>query len=123
MANQWPEFDKLPKQKSIRSILLEEGHGVSDRTGNEIRFLVESLPYDDGGFIHRCFLLADKIGYRYPLLRVMQVGLDYPVKVVADAFPQDTAAGNEAELRKALGIVFQSDPVKKVVPQLLEMVA
>jgi hypothetical protein len=123
MTNQWPEFEKLPRQKSIRGILLEEGNGVSARTGDEIKFVVETQPHGSGGFMHRCFLLADKLGYRYPLMRVIQEGLDYPVSIVADAFPQEAVVGNEADFRKALGIVFQSEPVKKVVPQLLEMVA
>lgn len=63
------------------------------------------------------------MGYRYPLLRVVQENLDYPVTVVADLWPQGAAAGNEAELRKDLGLVFQSDVVTKVVPQLLKLVS
>jgi hypothetical protein len=123
MSNQWPEFDKLPKTPTVRSILLAEGNGVSERTNGEVRFVVESEPSGQGGLLHRCLLIVPKVGYRYPLLRVVQDQLDYPVTVVADVWPQGTTAGNEAELRKALGKVFRSDAVKKVVPQLLELVS
>jgi hypothetical protein len=43
--------------------------------------------------------------------------------LVADIWPKGAAAGNEAELRKDLGLVFRSDVVKKLVPQLLELVS
>ena len=122
MSNQWPEFDKQPKVKTVRSVLLEEGSGVSERTDNEIRFVVESEP-SGKGFVHHCYLLVPKVAYRYPLLRVSQDGLDYPVTLVADVWPQGTAAGDETELRKALGLVFRSDAVKKLVPQLRELVS
>lgn len=123
MSNQWPSFDTLPRTKSVRSVLLEEGSGVSERTGGEIRFVVESESSDNGEILHRCFLVVPKVGYRYPLLRVVQDTLDYPVTVVADIWPKGAHAGNEAELRKDLGLVFQSDNVLKVVPQLLELVS
>lgn len=123
MSNQWPEFDKLPKTQTVRSVLLEEGTGVSERTNGEIRFLVESEASGKGSFVHRCFLFVPKVGYRYPLLRVIQDNLDYPVTVVADIWPQGATAGNEAELRKDLGLVFRSDVVTRVVPQLLELVS
>lgn len=122
MANQWPEFDKLPQSRTVRSVLLEEGSGVSERTGGDIRFAVESEPSGQG-FVHHCYLDVPKVGYRYPLLRVRQEGLDYPVVVFTDGWPQGAAAGNEAGLRENLGLVFRSDTVKKLVPQLRELVS
>ena len=122
VSNQWPEFEKQTKTKTVRSVLLDEGSGVSERTDDEIRFSVESEPFGKG-FVHRCFLLVPKVSYRYPLLRVSQDGLDYPVSVVADDWPQGTTARNEKELRKALAEVFQSEVVKKLVPQLWELVS
>lgn len=75
------------------------------------------------GFLHRCFLYLPKVGYRYPFLRVVQDGPDYPVTVVADPFPQGSPAANEAELRMVLGLVFQSNGVKNVVLQLLDLLS
>ncbi len=123
MSNQWPEFDKLPRRQTVRSVLIDEGNGIVERTHGEIKFLVESEPSGKGGFLHRCFLVVIKVGYRYPLMRIVQDGLSYPVTVVADIFPQGTSAGDEAELRKALGQVFRSDEIKDLVPQLLELVS
>jgi hypothetical protein len=86
-------------------------------------FDVESSAHGGGGFVHQCYLSVVKAAYRYPLLRVVQDGIDYPVTVVADVFPQGAAAGNEEELRKDLGLVFRSDVTTKVVVQLMEMVS
>jgi hypothetical protein len=119
--NQWPTFDE-PSVKSVRSVLLEEGSGISDRTGDKIRFAVESEA-QNGSLTHHCYLIVPAVGYRYPLLRVVQEQLDYPVTVFADAYPNSSRADDETALRKALGIIFQSEPVKKVVPQLLDMVS
>jgi hypothetical protein len=122
MANQWPTFDKRTRVKSVRSVLLEEGGGISERTGDKIRFAVESEA-QSGGITHHCYLIVPAIGYRYPLLRVVQEKLDYPVTVVADPYPDGSRAVDETELRKILGLVFRSEPVRKVVPQLLDMVS
>ena len=86
-------------------------------------FSVESEASGKGGFVHRCLLNVPKVGYRYPLLRVVQPNLDYPVTVVADIWPQGAVAGDEVELRRDLGLVFRSDVVKKLLPQLLELVS
>jgi hypothetical protein len=121
MGNQWPEFNKLPKPNSVRHILIEEGSGISERTNGEIKFVVNSEP-SANKVEHYCSLFVSKVGYRYPLMRVIQDGFNYPVTVIADNIQQG-AAGNEAELRKVLGQVFQSDAIKNVVPQLLELVS
>ena len=123
MANQWPKFDELTRVKSVRSVLLEEGSGISERTGDKIRFVVEPEDESGGGLTHHCYLVVPAVGYRYPLLRVVQEKLDYPVTVVADPYPDGSRAVDETELRKTLGLVFRSEPVKKVVPQLLDMVS
>jgi hypothetical protein len=123
MVNQWPKFDELARVRSVRSVLLEEGSGISERTGDKIRFAVESETQGGGGLTHHCYLIVPAVGYRYPLLRVMQEKLDYPVTVVADPYPDGSRVDDERALRKALGLVFRSEPVKKVVPQLLDMVS
>ncbi len=124
MINQWPDFGTMVKPKTIRSTLLEEGSGISERTKGEIRFDVETSPFGQGGFEHRCSLVVPKIAYRYPLLRVVQEGIDdYPVNVVADLWPQGANAGDEQALREKLGMVFRSDLTKKIVLQLLELLS
>jgi hypothetical protein len=123
MANQWPTFDELTRVKTVRGVLLEEGSGISERTGDKIRFAVESEAQSGGGLTHHCYLIVPAVGYRYPLLRVVQEKLDYPVTVVADPYPDGSRAVDETELRKTLGLVFRSEPIKKVVPQLLDLVA
>lgn len=121
MANQWPEFKNLPAQNSVRRVLLEEGNGISERTGGEIEFEVYSEP-SSARVEHRCSLFVPKVNYRYPLMRVIQNGFRYPVTVVADNLEQ-VAAQDEAELRGALGSIFQSDTVRNLVPQLSELVS
>ena len=123
MANQWPKFDEPTREKSVRSVLLEEGSGISERTDDKIRFAVESEVEGGSACIHHCYQIIPAVGYRYPLLRVVQEKLDYPVTVVADPCPDGSLAVDEKDLRKTLGLVFRSEPVKKVVPQLLDMVS
>jgi hypothetical protein len=124
MANQWPDFTKkIAKHKTVRRVIIEEGAGISEKTAGEITFVVESKPEGKGGFAHFCFLYVPKTGYRYPLLRVLQSNLNYPVQIFADVWPQGVAAGNEAELRKDLGLVFRSDATENTVLQLLDMVS
>lgn len=123
MSNQWPKFDTPPKRKTVRGVLLEEGSGVSERTDEEVVFAVESES-SSGGLIHHCYLVVPKVGYRYPLLRVIQDGLNgYPVKVFTDDSPKGVPAADEQELRRHLGNAFRSNAVAKVVPQLLELVS
>jgi hypothetical protein len=123
MANQWPTFDELTRVKSVRSVLLEEGSGISERTGDKIRFTVESEAQSGSGITHHCYLIVPAVGYRYPLLRVVQETLDYPVTVFADLYSDGYRAADEAKLREALGVIFRSEPVKKIVAQLLDMVS
>ncbi len=122
VTNQWPTFHTA-KTKSVRAVLLEEGVGIVDRTDGKIRFVVESEPTDDGGLLHRCFLDVAAVGYRFPLMRVRQAGLDYPATVVADIYERGKQVKTETDLRKTLGSVFKSDAVANVVPQLLELVS
>jgi hypothetical protein len=122
MVNQWPTFDERTRMKSVRSILLEEGSGIAERTGDKIRFAVESEA-QNGGLTHHGYLIVPAVGDRYPLLRLVQEQLDYPVTVIADAYPNSSRADDETAFRKALGLVFRSELVKKVVGQLLDMVS
>jgi hypothetical protein len=123
MANQWPTFDEQTRVKSVRSVLLEEGSGISDRTNDRIRFTVEPEAQSGGALTHHCYLVVPAVGYRYPLLRVVQERLDYPVTIIGDLYPDGFRADDETTLRKALGNVFRSEPIKKVVPQLLGLVS
>src|SRR5205807_356131 len=86
-------------------------HMFSERTGDKIRFAVESEAQSGGGLTHHCYLIVPAVGYRYPLLRVVQEKLDYPVTIVADPYPDGSRAVDEKELRKTLGLVFRSEPV------------
>ena len=123
MTNQWPKFDMPPKTNSVRSVLLEEGNGISERTNNRLQFLIESDGFAGRGFVHCCSLLVPKIDYRYPLLRVIQENLDYPVTLVADLWSQGVSVSNETDLRKNLGLLFRSEAVTKLVPQLIELIS
>jgi hypothetical protein len=121
--NQWPEFKKMPRPKTIRRVIIEEGAGIAERTDGVVTFDVDSMAHDNGGLVHHCALVVPQVAYRYPLLRVVQDHLDYPVTVVADPFPSGAPAKNEAELRKHLGEVFRSEATAKVVHQLLDLVS
>jgi hypothetical protein len=90
---------------------------------DKIRFSIQSEVQSGRGLTHSCYLVVQAVGYHNPLLRVVQEKLDYPVTVIADHYPEGVRGDDEKELRKALGVVFRSEPVKKVIPQLLDMVS
>jgi hypothetical protein len=113
----------MKKPKTIRSVIIDEGGGISERTRGAIVFQVASSAHGSGGFVHQCYLSVVKAAYQYPLLRVVQNDLGYPVTVVADPVPDGTRAKNEKELREQLGLVFQSDITTRIVIQLLDMVS
>lgn len=121
MANQWPELSELPKTKTVRSVLIEEGSGVAERTNNIVQFVVETERGRRSGFTYKCYLHVPNAAYRYPFLSVEQEGLDYPVVIYADNWPQGGAAGNERAFRENLGLVFRSDAVKRLLVQLVEL--
>ncbi|MGL5095450.1 MAG: hypothetical protein ACRDD1_07675 [Planctomycetia bacterium] len=121
MTNQWPKFDTLRRPKTIKSVITDEGSGIAERTNNQITFIVDSEHDGETGFLHRCYLFVPQVGYKFQLLRVFQNDLTYPAKVITDTFPKGVEVKDEKELRKALGEVFSSDVVMKVVPQLMEL--
>jgi hypothetical protein len=117
-VNLWPEFDFDEGPPSIRSILLEAGSGITERTDKLIRFEVDTRSEGSGGFVHTCYLAAERINFRYPLIKVSH-GLDpYPVTVVADSFPRSVSAGSEAELINDLREIFRSDHTRRIVRQI-----
>lgn len=123
MSNQWPDFARMPKPKTIRSVVLEEGRGISERTDGRMIFDVDSSPKGKGGFEHSCYLVVPTIAYRYPLMRVVQESPGYPVRVFADNWETGISAANDSELRDHLGEVFRSEATKSVVFQLLDAVS
>ncbi len=122
--NLWPEFPVEAKPRTIRTVLLEAGGGIADRTGGKLLFdVVSSL--DDAGrrFFHTCYLRA-ATGYRFPLFQVVEQGGPYPVIINGDeAFDKGIKAGDEAELREQLRRLFAAEPTRRLVFQMLDTAA
>ena len=119
----WPDYDLTGERpRTVRRVLLDAGYGLDEKTRGMVQFHVDSLPDERGVLAHTCYLIASRIGYRYPLLKVVEHSTGgYPVNVVADVWPEGVLAGNEAELLKDLGLVFRSDPAKKAVLNLIDV--
>ena len=73
-----------------------------------------------GGFVHNCYLVAEKINFRYPFIKVSHTLEPYPVIVEADDFPQGTPVGDENELINKLMLIFTSGQTRKIVCQILD---
>ena len=118
----WPDFDLTERPRSIRRAILDAGSGLEDKTEGKIRFQVESVPSEQGGFTHNCYLFAPEIDYRYPFLKVIEhASSGYPVNIVADVWKQGALAGDEKALIDSLGLVFRSDSVKKAILNLVDV--
>jgi hypothetical protein len=123
-VNLWPDFEKEPRPRTVRRVLLEAGVGLADQTENRLQFVVESKPSAKGRFVHDCYLFAPALSFRYPLCKVTEEGDPYPVTLVGDGtFQQGTPAGNEAYFKENLRLLFHSDATKRAVLQLLDVLS
>jgi hypothetical protein len=82
--NPWPDFDFSRTPRTIRSILLEEGQGISEKTNGKITFEVETRAEARGGFVHDCFLVARTINFKDGNGDV--VSIDRAEKLIASPF-------------------------------------
>ena len=122
--NLWPDFGSEPPIRTVRGILLEAGAGLAERTGRRMQFLVESRPDKKAHFAHDCYLYAPLLAYRYPFCKVVEEGDPFPVTLVGDGtFQKGVAAGNERALLEDLRLLFNADPTKRTVQQILEIVS
>jgi hypothetical protein len=120
----WPDFKSEPRPHTVRSVLLEAGVELAEKTEDKIRFVVDSQPEAKGRFAHNCYLFAPALSYRYPLCKVKEDGNPYPVTLVGDAtFQKGTPAGNEAALLENLRLLFHSEATKRAVLQLLDVLS
>ena len=121
VENPWPEFTKA-KRRTIKTILMEQGSGVEERTEGAIKFNVYTSFDGPGSFRHLCDLRVISIDYDYPLFTVTHPASMFPVTTIADALGQPVVSHNEEELVAVLKQIIMSDQTRIVVEQLLDAV-
>ncbi len=117
--NPWPNFAK-GHRRTIKTILMELGSGIGDRTEGTIKFFVETTPDGQGNFKHRCQLYVVPIAYFYPLFTVTHTVNIFPVTTIADALSQPVVSNTEEEFVAVLKQIITSDSTRNVVEQLLD---
>ena len=121
--NLWPEFPMEPKPRTIRSVLLEAGAGIAERTGNRLGFDVTTSQEERRRFLYTCYLTS-KTGLRFPLFMVVEHGDPYPLTVYSEeGAGRGVKVKSEEDLLQHLRSLFAGDPVKRTVYQLIEAVA
>ncbi len=121
-TNPWPDFETTDR-KTVRNILLDLGSGVSQKTGDRIRFQIDTSIDPAGQFRHLCYLNLVPIQYAYPFMTVIHPKAMYPVTIISDDYPQPLILLNEADLIVGLTSTFSSATTKLTVQQLLEAIS
>ena len=117
--NLWPDFPK-GHRRTIKTILMELGSGIQEKTEGTIRFFVDTSLEEPGNFKHRCQLHVVPIAYFYPLFTVTHTASMFPVTTVSDALGQPIVSKSEEEFTAVLKRVITSESTRNVVEQLLD---
>ena len=117
--NLWPDFPR-DRRRTVRTILIEYGSGIAERTADKIQFRVET-DADHAGFKHHCRLDVPSIAYHFPFMTVTNSATTmFPVTTHADAFPRPVVSHTEEELVATLQQVFTAPVTVAMVNQLLD---
>ena len=119
VENPWPEFAK-GNRRTIKTILMEQGSGVEERTEGAIKFNVYTSFDGSGSFRHLCDLRVISIDYDYPLFTVTHRASMFPVTTIADALGQPIVSHTEEQLVAVLKQIITSESTRNVVEQLLD---
>ncbi len=119
VENPWPDFAK-GNRRTIKTILTEMGSGISEKTGDAIKFQVQTIPDGKGVFKHNCSLYIPSMYYQYPFMTVTHPISMFPVTTQSDVFGQPVVSKTETEFTDILKQIFSSDSTKTVVEQLLD---
>ena len=119
VENPWPEFPK-EKRRTIKTILMEQGSGIEERTEGTIKFLIQTFLDGPEKVTHRCELYVVPINYMYSLITVTHSFKEFPVTTIADALGQPVVSQTEEELVAVLKRIITSESTRNVVEQLLD---
>lgn len=121
-ANPWPNFDFRHPPRTVRRVLIENGSGIGEKTGDALGFRVVTRRDDEGKLVHDCYLVVKAIDFEYPFMVVKQEPAGYPVEIRAlTEYPLD--APDEEEFVKLLGYIFRVPETQKIVASLYDLVS
>ena len=117
--NPWPDFVR-GHRRTIKTILMEVGSGIKEKTEGTIQFYIQTIPDGQGNFKHHCQLHVLPIAYFYPLFTVTHTVSMFPVTTTADALGQPVVSNNETDFVDVLRQIITSESTRNVVDQLLD---
>ena len=121
VENLWPDFAR-GQRRTIKTILMELGSGIDEKTEGAIEFLVETDLNSPEDFTHSCQLHVVSIDYYYPFRTVTHSLSMFPVTTTADGLGQPVVSATEAEFVAVLKQIITADATRNVVEQLLDAV-
>jgi hypothetical protein len=116
----WPDFDGLPKQVSPRSILVEQGNFLAQKTKNVLTIKLNSgKSSTKPGKLYLNFKIVAPLvsNYSYLLLVVYHDALLYPCEVKFKG--NITLCRTEESFRDQLKRIFNDKETVKVIASLL----
>jgi hypothetical protein len=113
----WPDDLGLGELRTPVALLREQATALGEKTKNVVTAEVDS---DNTGkfFIHKLYLVAPALHYRYQLLTIQHPILFYPMDVTTPTSPWATVK-SEAEFAEWLKTVLASEGTKKVIRSLI----
>jgi hypothetical protein len=115
----WPSDIGDVRVIAPATILRDQAARLGDKTGNLVIATVESST-EKPNFIHSFVISAPLLdGYTCRLLRVKHNLHFYPLEIFTDVGTPNFRAGTQDDLLRALGEVFGSAPVKKLIGSLI----
>lgn len=120
--NLWPDFAR-GHRRTIKTILMELGSGIEERTGGTIKFDVTTSIEGVDHYKHRCRLYVEPIDYLYPLFIVAHTASPFPLTTTATVLGQPRVSHNESEFVGVFKEIITSESTRDIVEQLLDAVS
>lgn len=116
----WPEDIGLTSLVAPLSILRDQAGKLGEKTANLVRGAVETQADKSRMFEHSFSLVAPSLGnYTSRIFRVKHAVQFYPLEILTDIDGPNFRAGGQDEFLRALGEIFASAPVKRMIHALI----
>ena len=120
IPNLWPDDIGETNLTAPLSILQAQAHNLSQRTGGMVMAGVETVTERSSSFVHNFVIVAPALNnYAARIFRVKHGVHFYPLEIITEIDGPNFRAATQEDFMRALGEVFGSAPLKKMVHSLI----